>query len=150
MAGRIVKGAAAGAGIGATIGGPASPITGAIGAGVGAVVGLVTGLFTSKKHYHLYYWDTVESVWKFVMDGHPSSVNPQAKAYEKAGVVVAIVRNEGDKHADGSLAPKSPPAGYSATPADSGAPAGLNPWIFAGIGGGGLLLFFLLRRKGRG
>ena len=146
MAGRIVKGAAAGAALGTAV-----PVVGnVVGAIGGAVIGAVTGLFTSKKHYHLYYWDTVESVWKFVMDGHPSSVNPQAKAYEKAGVVVAIVRNEGDKHADGTLAPKSPPAGYSAAPAASGAQAGLNPWIFAGIGGAGLLLFFLLRRKGRG
>jgi len=110
-------------------------------------VKLITGLFSSKKHYHLYYWDTVENVWKFVMDGHPSQVNPQAAAYGKAGVVVAIVRNVGDKNADGTLAPKSPPAGYAAPAAAGASGVKINPWILAGIAAAGGLLFFLVRRK---
>jgi hypothetical protein len=105
---------------------------------------LLTGLFKSKKHYHLYYWDTVQSVWVFVMDGHPSNVKPQAAALQKSGVVVAIVRNKGDKNADGSLAPKSPPAGYKAA---DGSGAGLSPWILVGIAGAGLLAFVLLKKR---
>ena len=145
MAGKVVSGAAAGAGIGATIGGPASPITAAIGAGVGAVVGVFTGLFKSKKHYHLYYWEPGAAAWRFVLDGHPSQVNPVAKTYTDSGLVVAIVRNKDDAAPDGTLAPSSPPAGYKAVVATVA--AGLNPWIFAGIAGAGLVAFFLLRRR---
>lgn len=147
MAGKIVSGAGAGAAIGAAIGGPASPITAAVGAGVGAVVGFFSGLFKSKKHYHLYYWDPQVSAWKFVLDGHPSQVNPQAAAYQKSGVVTAVIRNEGDKYADGALAPKNPPAGYE--PAAS-AIAGFNPWVLAGIAGAVALGAFLLKRRRRG
>lgn len=147
MAGKIVQGAGAGAGIGAAIGGPASPLTAAIGAGIGAAVGLVSGIFKSKKHYHLYYWDPVETSWKFVVDGHPSTVNPLAKDYQKQGVVTAIVRNVGDKCGDGTLAPKSPPAGYKVEAAGSGTVAGMNPWILAGIAAAGLLAFVLLKKR---
>ena len=144
MAGKIVSGAAAGAALGTAV-----PVVGnVVGAIGGAVVGAVTGLFSSKKHYHLYYWEPGAAAWRFVLDGHPSQVNPVAKTYTDAGLVVAIVRNKDDAAPDGTLAPKDPPAGYKAATAT--AAAGLNPWIFAGIGGAGLLLFFLLRRKGRG
>ena len=141
MAGKIVSGAAAGAALGTAV-----PVVGnVVGAIGGAVVGAVTGLFSSKKHYHLYYWEPGAAAWRFVLDGHPSQVNPVAKTYTDAGLVVAIVRNKDDAAPDGTLAPKDPPAGYKAVVAT--AVAGLNPWIFAGIAGAGLVAFFLLRRR---
>jgi len=141
VAGKIVQGAAAGAALGTAV-----PVVGnVVGAIGGAVVGAVTGLFSSKKHYHLYYWEPGAGAWRFVLDGHPSQVNPVAKTYTDSGLVVAIIRNKDDAAPDGTLAPSSPPAGYKV--ATAAATAGLNPWIFAGIAGAGLLAFFLLRRR---
>ena len=141
MAGKIVSGAAAGAALGTAV-----PVVGnVVGAIGGAFVGAVTGLFSSKKHYHLYYWEPGAAAWRFVLDGHPSQVNPVAKTYTDSGLVVAIVRNKDDAAPDGTLAPSLPPAGYKAVAAT--AAAGLNPWIFAGIAGAGLVAFFLLRRR---
>lgn len=109
MAGKIVAGAGAGAALGTAV-----PVIGnVVGAIGGAVVGAVTGLFSSKKHYHLYYYDPATSEWKFVVDGHPSTVNPLAKRFASEGYVTATIRNKDDKNPDGSLAPKEPPAGYS-------------------------------------
>jgi len=141
VAGKIVSGAAAGAALGTAV-----PVVGnVVGAIGGAVVGAITGLFSSKKHYHLYYWEPGAAAWRFVLDGHPSQVNPVAKTYTDSGLVVAIVRNKDDAAPDGTLAPSSPPAGYKAATAT--AVGGLNPWIFAGIAGAGLVAFFLLRRR---
>ena len=143
MAGKIVSGAAAGAALGTAV-----PVVGnVVGAIGGAVVGAVTGLFASKKHYHLYYWEPGAAAWRFVLDGHPSQVNPVAKTYTDSGLVVAIVRNKDDAAPDGTLAPSSPPAGYKG--AATVAAAGLNPWLFAGIAGAGLLVFVLLRIRGK-
>jgi hypothetical protein len=116
--------------------------------GVDVAVGFLGGLFKSKKHYHLYYWEPGAAAWRFVLDGHPSQVNPVAKNYTDSGLVVAIVRNKDDKAPDGTLAPTSPPAGYKAS--SSTAPEGaVGPWLIAGgIGGAALLVFFLVR-KGR-
>jgi len=140
MAGKIVAGAATGAALGTAV-----PVVGnVVGAIGGAVVGAVTGLFASKKHYHLYYFDPGSGAWRFVLDGHPSQVNPVAKTYTSSGLVVAIVRNKDDAAPDGTLAPKSPPTGYTAK---GGAPLGFNPWILAGIAGAGLLAFVLLKRR---
>jgi len=115
--------------------------------GMDVGVGLLKGLFTSKKHYHLYYWEPGAAAWRFVLDGHPSQVNPVAKTYTDSGLVVAVVRNKDDAAPDGTLAPSSPPAGYKG--AVTAAAAGLNPWIFAGIAGAGLLVFLLLRIRGK-
>lgn len=135
------KGAVAGAAVGSAV-----PVVGNIvGAVGGAVVGFVSSLFGSKKHYHLYYWDPQESSWKFVLDGHPSQVNPQASAYQKSGLVTAVIRNVGDKNPDGSLAPKSPPAGYEPSTAST---SSKTPWVVAGIAGA-LVLGVVLLRKGR-
>jgi hypothetical protein len=117
MAGKIISGAAAGAGLGATLGTALPGIGNAVGTVVGAVggavVGVVTGIFSSKKHYHLYFFDPAVGEWKFVVDGHPSQVNPLAKQYAKEGYVTATIRNKDDKNPDGSLAPTEPPAGFS-------------------------------------
>ena len=116
----------------------------------GGILGVVTGLFKSKKHYHLYFWDAGQSAWIFVLDGHPSQVNPLATQYRMTGVPVAVVRNKDDKAPDGTLAPKTPPAGYGASSSGLGSlPGGLNPWILAGIAGAAVLGFVLLRRKRR-
>lgn len=109
-------------------------------------VAILGELFKSKKHYHLYYWDSANSSWKFVVDGHPSQVNPLAASYRASGIVVAIIRNKGDKFPDGTLAPASPPAGYKAEPL---AVAGLNLWIVGGMVGVAVLIFFLMKRRGR-
>ena len=139
MAGKIVSGAAAGAALGTAV-----PVVGnVVGAIGGAAVGALTGLFSSKKHYHLYYWDPVSSAWVFVMDGHPSQVNPASASYQKSGMVTAIIRNKDDKAPDGTLAPAKPPTGYVAGSAGT---SGFNPWIVAGIAGGGLVLWLLLRK----
>lgn len=111
-----------------------------------AATSLISGLFKSKKHYHLYYWDPAESVWKFVLDGHPSQVNPAAASLQKSGLATAIVRNKNDAHPDGTLAPKDPPAGYAAS--SSGA-SGFNPWPLAAIAAAGVLGFVLLRKRRR-
>lgn len=111
---------------------------------VNAVPKLLGGLFKSKKHYHLYIWDQVESSWKFVMDGIPSKVNPVAASYAKSGVPTAVVRNKGGKAVAGSLAPKAPPAGFAAAAA-----SGFNPWILAGIAGVGVAAFVIFRRRGK-
>lgn len=139
MAGKVVGGAAAGAGIGATIGGPAAPLTAAVGAVVGAAVGVVTNIFKSKKHYNLYYWDSVNFAWVYAMEGHPDAVKKLEKSYSMSGITTQIVRNKSGS----AVAPTKPPAGVTAS-----APSGFNPWILAGIAGAGLLAFVLLK-KGR-
>lgn len=113
----VGKGAVTGGAIGGTAG-SAVPVLGtAVGTAVGAIVGtvtsLVSNLFASKKHYHLYYFEESDNTWKFVMDGHPSQVNPAAKQYTAAGIHTAIVRNKDDKAADGTLAPTEPPTGHA-------------------------------------
>ncbi len=116
-------------------------LSGVVVAGANTIFSAIGGLFKSKKHYHLYYWNTTTSSWVFVMDGHPDKVKKAQAGYIQSGVQTAVVRNEGDKHADGTLAPKSPPAGYAPTA------GGLNPWILAGIAGAAVLGFVLLRKK---
>lgn len=113
-------------------------------AAIVAAIPVIGGLFKSKKHYHLYYWDQVEASWKFVMDGIPSKVNPVAAQYAQNGIPTAVVRNKGGKAVAGSLAPKNPPAGYSATAA---AASDFNPWLLAGIAGAVALGAFLLKRR---
>jgi hypothetical protein len=120
----------------------------AIGSAGQGITGLIGGLFKSKKHYHLYYWDAQSAAWIFVMDGHPSQVNPLATDYRRQGVPVALIRNKDDKAPDGTLAPKSPPAGYTAEAAGK-APGGPLPWILAGVAGVGVVVFLILRKKRR-
>jgi hypothetical protein len=114
---------------------------------VAAAIPAIAKLFKSKKHYHLYFWDQVEAAWKFVMDGIPSNVNPVAASYAQSGVPTAVVRNKGAKAAAGSLAPKSPPAGYAAKAAVA---SDFNLWILAGIAGAVALGAFLLKKRRRG
>ena len=111
-----------------------------------SAVGIVAGLFQSKKHYHLYYFEESDNTWKFVMDGHPSQVNPAAKQYTAQGIHTAIVRNKDDKAADGTLVPTEPPTGHV-----SGSKAGsTNFLIIAALAAVvGIAVYFLFIRKKR-
>ena len=110
---------------------------------------LLKGLFASKKHYHLYYWDPALNAWHFVLDGHPAQVNPKAESYAASGLIVAVVRNKNDAAPDGTLAPKDPPAGYTASAEAVARAVSLNPLLMVAIVGAGLFLFLLLRGRGK-
>lgn len=128
------KGATAGAAVGTAV-----PVVGnVIGAIGGAVIGGIASLFSSKKHYNLYYWDSVNFAWVYAMEGHPDAVKKLAKSYSMSGITTQIVRNKSGS----AVAPAKPPAGVTAS-----APSGFNPWILAGIAGAGLLAFILLKKR---
>lgn len=110
-----------------------------IGTAIGAGVGLVASLFSSNKHYNLYYWDSVQSSWVFVLEGHPSAVNKAAATYKQSGLPTQTVRNKSGS----AIAPTLPPAGYETASVGG---SGINPWIVAGIAGGGIVLWLLLRK----
>ena len=100
---------------------------------------ILTGLFKSKKHYNLYYWEPADNTWKFVIEGHPSQVNPLAKQYAAQGYIISIIRNQSGT----AVAPTSPPAGYEKSGATS-----TNWLMIVGVVlAVGFVLFFFLKRK---
>lgn len=116
-----------------------------VGSLISVGIGLVTGLFSSKKHYHLYYFEEADDTWHFVLDGHPSQVNPAAKQYQANGIKTAIVRNKDGKYLPGELAPKEPPTGY--TPNSPLAGNTNIIMIIAVVAAVAFALFMILRKK---
>jgi LPXTG-motif cell wall-anchored protein len=114
-----------------------------IAAAIPAVVTGIAGLFKSKKHYHLYYFETADNTWHFVMDGIPSQINPVKAQYAAQGYAVYTARNKDAKYQPGELAPKNPPTGVTSKSA-----TGIN-WmlIIAVVAGLGLVFFFIKRKK---
>ena len=112
---------------------------------LGLAIGAVTGLFSSKKHYHLYYFEEADDTWHFVMDDHPSKVNPAAKQLQSQGLKTSIVRNKDGKAQPGELAPKNPPTGYTPNSPLAGKS---NIILIVGIVAAvGIILFVILKRK---
>lgn len=107
-------------------------------------IAAIGGLFKSKKHYNLYYFEEADDSWKFVMDGHPSQVNPVANQYKQQGIVTAVVRNKDDKYTAAELMPKEPPAGYQ-----KNSPLQSVNWTMVFLAGGAVAVIALLikRRK---
>ena len=114
-----------------------------VSAGMAAIT-LIGGLLKSKKHYNLYYFEESNDTWQFVMDGHPSQVNPVAKQYQQQGIATAIIRNKDDKFSAEELKPKTPPTGYTKNTI-----ANTTNWILVSVivGGVGLVYFFIKRKK---
>lgn len=144
MASVVVKKSVTGAATGSAIGSTLPGIGTAIGAAIGTAVGFIAGLFTSKKHYHLYYFEEATDTWEFVIDGIPSQLKPMVKEYTAHGIKTAMVRNKGGKAQPGELAPKNPPAGY--TPNES-MPSSTNTLMIAAVIGAFVLIMFLILKK---
>lgn len=134
------KSTLSGAATGASIGSVVPGIGTAIGAGVGAAVGLVSSFFTSNKHYNLYYWETADSSWKFVMEGHPNQIKPVQKEYISSNIPTQVVRNKNGT----AKTPTTPPAGYEKSTVLST----VNPIaIFSVIGLFLIILYLMYHRK---
>lgn len=111
-----------------------------------SIAGTVASIFKSKKHYHLYYFEPADGTWHFVIDGHPSQINPVQQNLAAQGLSTYVARNKDGKYQPGELAPKNPPS--AVTGANKSA-VGTNWLLIVAVIAGFAVIFLFVKRARR-